>query len=286
MKKGKKIMKKEKENGIYSSKNALNNLTGKEWLPLTKSFWLQGGLGANNEHAQIEKQHPAPYSFKDIIKLILFFTKEGEIVLDPFNGVASTSKSCAVTKRKSVGIELTKKWIQLSHERLNQEVEDSTGQEIIQGDSRVILKRFSDECFDFIVTSPPYWGILNKKLDLKSNERVKIGLDKNYSNDKRDLGNISNYKEFLSELQLVFKECYRVLKNKKYAAIIVSDFRNNSSFIPYHIDIIKILEEINFKLLGITILAQNHKSLKPYGYPYAYVSNIHHQYILIFQKNA
>ena len=50
-------------------------------------------------------------------------------------------------------------------------------------------------------------------------------------------------------------------------------------------DVIKLMQELNFELKGIAILAQNHKSLKPYGYPYAYVQNIHHQYILIFRKN-
>ncbi|OIO61733.1 DNA methylase [Candidatus Woesearchaeota archaeon CG_4_10_14_0_2_um_filter_33_10] len=275
----------QQNNGTYHEGNSLNDLTGKEWLPLTKSFWMQTGLGANHEHAQIEKQHPAPYGFKDISKLILFFTKKGDVVLDPFSGVASTSKACALTGRKSVGIELTKKWVDLSKERLKKEVPNSKGQEIINGDSRIELKNFKDEYFDFMVTSPPYWQILNKKLDHKTKERVKNGLSKKYSENKDDLGNIIDYPEFLSELKNIFSECYRVLKNKKYTAVVVSDFRHKSDFIPYHIDVIKLMQELNFELKGITILAQNHKSLKPYGYPYAYVQNIHHQYILIFRKN-
>ena len=275
----------EESNGTYHEGNKLNNLTGKEWLPLTKSYWMQSGLGANHEHAKIEKEHPAPYGFKDISKLILFFTKKGDIVLDPFSGVASTSKACALNGRKSVGIELTKKWIDLSNERLKKEVPDSKGQKIVHGDSRKILKKYEDEYFDFIVTSPPYWQILNKKVDHKTKERVENGLAKKYSEDESDLGNIYDYKKFLKELQKIFKECYRVLKNKKYLAVVVSDFRHKSEFIPYHQDVVTIMKEINFKLNGITILAQNHKSLKPYGYPYAYVSNIHHQYILIFRKN-
>jgi hypothetical protein len=31
-------------------------------------------------------------------------------------------------------------------------------------------------------------------------------------------------------------------------------------------------------------LYQRHKRIFPYGYPYAYVPNIHHQYILILQN--
>ena len=37
-------------------------------------------------------------------------------------------------------------------------------------------------------------------------------------------------------------------------------------------------------LKGVTILIQDNKNLYPLGIPYAFVSNIHHQYVLIFQK--
>ena len=39
-------------------------------------------------------------------------------------------------------------------------------------------------------------------------------------------------------------------------------------------------------LQGVKVLLQNHKSLLPYGYPFSYVENIHHQYILIFKKQV
>jgi len=276
--------KKEKNDGNYHEKNVLNDLTGKEWIQLTKSVWMQKGLGNKHPHAKIEKMHPAPFSYQDVGKLISFFTKKNQIVLDPFSGVASTSKACAILKRKSVGIELTKKWVELSKERLKNEVGTSKNQEILQGDSREELNKFDESYFDFIVTSPPYWQILNKKTDLKTRTRVENGLDKKYSDDENDLGNIKSYDDFLIELQKVFSNCFRVLKDKKYMCIIVSDFRNNSRFTAYHSDVTRIMGDIGFHLKGISILVQNHKSLHPYGYPYAFVPNIHHQYILIFQK--
>jgi len=274
----------EDENGKYHPNNKLNNLTGKEWLILTKSVWHQKGLGRNHPHAKIEKLHPAPFSFQDVGKLIEFFTKKNDRILDPFNGVGSTSKACVLLGRKSTGIELTKKWVDLSIERLKKEVGTTRNQEILHGDSREVLKEMKNDKFDFIVTSPPYWRILNKKVDLKTKKRVENGLDKKYSDDEKDLGNIKSYEKFLNELKRIFRECNRVLKSEKYMSVIVSDFRHNSKFVPFHSDVIKIMESVNFKLKGITILVQNHKSLHPYGYPYAYVSNIHHQYILIFRK--
>ena len=62
--------------GTVDKRNNLNDLTGKDWLPETKSFFYQKGLGADSPEAQIEKLHPAPYSFQDIGHLIRFFTKK------------------------------------------------------------------------------------------------------------------------------------------------------------------------------------------------------------------
>lgn len=285
----------DEEKGIYDPRNKMNNLTGKEWLPETKSYWYQKGLGAKHPHAQIEKQHPAPFSFQDISRLIKLFTKVDDIVLDPFSGVGSTIKACALENRKGIGIELSSKWCSLSLDRLEIEVGSGTAENhtIINGDSRQVLKEMASDSVDFVVTSPPYWSILNKKADHKVKKgRVENNLATNYSEDKSDLGNVEEYHDFLDILiEDIFLECARVLKPTKYMALVVSDFRNKSEFISFHSDLIQRLNKSDLPdnneltLQGTKALLQNHKSLLPYGYPFAYVENIHHQYILIFRKN-
>lgn len=275
-------------------RNKLNDLTGKEWLPETKSFFFQKGLGANHPHAQIEKQHPAPYSFQDISKLVLFFTKQGQRVLDPFGGVGSTAKACALNGRVCTQIELSPRWHDLAIQRLETEVNEgeSLQHEFINADCREALREIESDTFDFMVTSPPYWAILNKKADHKvTKERVNNNLATNYSDDESDLGNIASYEDFLDILvKEVFLECGRIIKEGKYMCLVVSDFRNKSDFISFHSDLIqrlnktKVDEKHCLGLQGVKVLAQNHKSLLPYGYPFAYVENIHHQYILIFRK--
>jgi DNA modification methylase len=159
--------------------------------------------------------------------------------------------------------------------------------QILSGDSRVILGTFDSGSFDFVVTSPPYWRILTKARDHKSQrERVSKGLPTKYSEDSRDLGNAREYGEFLRELTKVFAECYRILKRGRYMAVIVSDFRHGSKFVSYHNDLAMTVQGVGFSLEGITVLVQDSKNLYPYGMPYAFVSNIHHQYILIFRKLA
>lgn len=280
-------------NGIVDPRNHLNDLTGKDWLPETKSFFYQKGLGANHPEAQIEKLHPAPYSFQDIMHLITFFTKKGMSVLEPFGGVGSTAKACEITGRICTSIELSERWHSLSIERLETEVGTGTSAKhnFINGDSCVELQKLETSSMDFMITSPPYWGILNKQDQKVIKNRVANNLETNYSDDDRDLGNVKSYEEFLSILvEEIFLQCARIIRSGKYMAIVVSDFRDKSDYISFHSDLICKLNNSEIpgggvlKLQGTKILIQNHKSLLPYGYPFAYVENIHHQYVLIFKK--
>jgi len=279
------------ENGqktIVDKRNVLNDLLGKEWIQETKSFFYQKGLGANSPEAKFEKLHPAPFSFTDVMKLIRFFTKRDEKVLDPFSGVGSTIKASLELNRSGYGIELSPEWHEITKERLLLESDFIIGDEqLICGDSRNLNQYYKKNFFDFIVTSPPYWNILDKK-DHKANERVLNGQATKYSEDDLDLGNISEYNEFLKELSKIFFKCYDVLKLGKYMCIVVSDFRHKSKFHAFHADLINQLtnEKLkkHFQLKGVKVLLQNAKKLYPYGYPFSYVENIHHQYVLVLQK--
>ena len=214
-------------------------------------------------------------------------------VLDPFGGVGSTAKACEINQRLCTSIELSTKWHDLAIERLEREVGVGSSKKhmFINGDSCEVLRHLDSESIDFVVTSPPYWGILNKQDQKVKINRVANNLETKYSESENDLGNIKDYNEFLNILvNNVFLDCARVLKSGKYIAIVVSDFRDKSEFISFHSDLICRLNNAQIsgggviKLQGTKILLQNHKSLLPYGYPFAYVENIHHQYVLIFKK--
>jgi len=269
-------------------RNQLNDLTATEWLPETVSVWVQKGLGASHADAQIERQHPAPFSFTDVARLIRFFTKRNAVVLDPFVGVGSTLKACALNERFGIGIELNPRYVRLTHERLLRELPDSIAsnhnQKVIQGDAREVLPQLLENSVDFVVTSPPYGNILHKEDHKARQERIANGLDTRYSDDPCDLGNIHDYRLFLGEVAKVLGGCSRVLKSKKYMAVIVSDYRHGSKYVMFHADLARSLEAYNFQLRGITVLYQRHKRVFPYGYPFSFVPNIHHQLILIMQN--
>jgi DNA modification methylase len=278
------------ENGSVRVKpvNRLNDLSAKEWIPETVSVWIQRGLGQGHAHAQIERLHPAPFSFQDVARLVRFFTKSGELVLDPFVGVGSTLKAAAVEGRRGIGIELSEKYVQLARRRLKEELNGESGtchdQRVIQGDAREVIQTLPAESVKLVVTSPPYWNILHKRDHKANQERVAHGLDTRYSDDPADLGNIQNYPEFLTAVADTLALSHVVLVKGGHLCVIVGDFRHKSKYFMFHADIARELESRGFALKGIKVLYQRHKRVFPYGFPYCYVPNLHHQYIVILER--
>ena len=280
--------------GTKSSKraapiNRLNNLTAKEWIPETVSVWMQRGLGKDHEHAQIERQHPAPFSYQDVARLIRFFTKSGETVLDPFVGVGSTLKAAALEGRKGIGIELNKKYADLARLRLKTELTNGhaalrNDQKVIRGDARKVIPKLPANSVKLVVTSPPYWTILHKKDHKARQERVAHGLDTQYSSDATDLGNIESYPAFLDAVADTLALTRVCLVDGGHLCIVVGDFRQKSKYFMFHSDIAQKMEERGFTLQGLTVLYQRHKRVFPYGFPYSYVPNLHHQYVVILAK--
>jgi len=106
----------------------------------------------------IGKQHPAPFSYNDIEKLISLFTKKNMTVLDPMAGVASTLIACGHLKRKGIDIDLNKDYVSLAKKRLKKF--DVTGQKLIVGNALKKIKTL--EKIDYCVTSSPYHNILRQ----------------------------------------------------------------------------------------------------------------------------
>ena len=268
--------------------NHFNDLTAKEWIPETVSVWVQRGLGKDHEHAQIEKQHPATFSFQDVARLIRFFTKSGETVLDPFVGVGSTLKAAAVEGRKGIGIELSSKYVKLARTRLKSELNGDPkicrDQKIIRGDARIQIPKLAANSVRLVVTSPPYWNILHKQDHKVRQDRLAHGLDTQYSSDAADFGNIETYPAFLKTIADTLALTHTCLAEGGHLCIVVGDFRQKSNYFMLHADIAHGMEVRGFTLKGITVLYQRNKRVFPYGFPYAYVPNLHHQYIVILQK--
>lgn len=264
-------------------RNKLNNLNGKDWIKSTKSYWISEKCVDD----KIALKHPAPFMVKDIIKLVSFFTKKKQIVLDPFNGTGTTLLACCRTGRKGIGIDLNKNYNDLAKKRLKNQP-NYKDQKIIFGNSLNKIKDIEGE-INYCVTSPPYHNILRNKgngiREVKDNYRkgARTGVEY-YSENKNDLGNQKSYQNFLDLFEKIMSEVFLKLKNRSYTSIIISDFTVNKKEKNVQGDVVNLMQNIGFDFVGTTVLLQETKPLYPFGYPYSYVINHHHQNIINFRK--
>ncbi len=269
------------EDGAYDLSNPLNELTGKEWIKFSCSWFifnaLQKDLKEEREISSNTQDHPATYSPTMIEDFVKFFTKKGENVLDPFCGIGSTLVACKRTGRIGYGIELNKKYYDLSLKR-TPEFKKSIFNENAENIKKLDLPKMA-----FSISSPPYWNVLNRSTKDFRTKRTKNGFDVNYSEHEEDLGNVDNYEVFLERVAKIYFDIYDLLKNGSYLVVIVKNVKKEGTMYPLAWDLARILSK-KYVLKDEKIWIQDKVGLAPYGYPAAWASNILHHYCLIFQK--
>ncbi|NVM17958.1 MAG: hypothetical protein HWN80_09595 [Candidatus Lokiarchaeota archaeon] len=224
--------------------------------------------------------------------LIKTFTKEGDYVLDPFCGVGGTLIGCHLSNRNGIGIEINKDWIDIYLSICD--LESLKPQEIIQGDSREILKNFiagKRKKFDFILTDVPYWKMdtvekskgTYKKVGEESmgvySEKSKLSRFSSDSNHKE-----KSKKEWELLINDVFRDCFKILKSGSYCAVFIGNMYNKGQYHLLNADIARILSQIGFILKGEIIWYDVNKKLHLYGINYSWIPSIVHQFIMIFRK--
>src|SRR4249919_4074774 len=91
--------------------NTLNELPGEEWLYFTKSL-LSTAYPTELGH-RARRAHGANKPPRLMARLIEFFSRSGELVLDPFAGVGGTLLGAAIARgpRRAIGMELDSRWV-------------------------------------------------------------------------------------------------------------------------------------------------------------------------------
>lgn len=275
------------EHEEISIRNTLNELTGAEWLYFTKSI-ISTAYPSEYGH-KLRKAHGANKPPQLMSQLIEFFTKPAGLVLDPFAGVGGTLIGASICKkpRQALGIEINQKWVDI-YQRIVAESDDKLlSQTMIQGDCLHVMQTLDVGTFDFIATDPPYNIHLEKTMansryaETYTNRRTDYDMR---SDDPADLANLACYDDYLDAMERVFAACYSLLKPQKYMAIIVRDAYQHGEYIFTHVDLARRAKLHGFIPKGEIIWYQAGTRLRPYGYPFAYIPNIAHQYIVVLQK--
>ena len=153
-----------------------------------------------------------------------------------------------------------------------------TCHKIIIGDSR-LMDEVGDESVHLAVTSPPYWQL------------------KDYGNGNQ-IGFDHSYEDYINNLNLVWKECYRVLHKGCRLCINIGDqfarsvYYGRYKVIPIRTEIIKFCETLGFDYMGSIIWQKvttcnttgGATIMGSYPYPRNGIVKIDYEFILLFKK--
>ena len=267
-------------------KNKLNDLSGSEWIFFLNSVEVThySTKGTDGFAHYLRGKHPSPKPPQLMKKFVDFFTKEGQIVFDPFMGVGGTLIACSLSNRKGIGVDLSKQYTEL-YKKVCKEL-GIVEQTAITGNSLELDKLLPKNTkFDFILTDPPYGEMLSKKRTGQKQKKTGIAVATPFTNHKTDLGNMER-EHFLESLKDVIAKSAKYLKPKGYIAIFVKDLQpNGNGHNMLHCYITsKLLEIPDISFRGYKIWYDATQKLYPFGYPHAFVANQFHQFIMIFRK--
>lgn len=290
--------------------NELNELPGEEWLYFTKSVWTTAypsELGHGRRRAHGANKPP-----RLMARLIEFFTRTGELVLDPFAGVGGTLLGAAISRgpRRALGIELDPRWagvFEATLAELRAERDgagplladlgsadpggergfDPSGLELRLGDTRRILPTLPPDSVDFVATDPPYNVQLpmtmagGRLAEAHANRRTDYAM---VSDLPGDLANLPGYDDYLDAMGEVLEEVRRVLRPGRYATLIVRDAYQDGRYLFTAADLARRAAAAGLVPKGDIAWYQAGTRLRPYGYPRSFVPNIAHQHILVLRR--
>jgi len=155
-----------------------------------------------------------------------------------------------------------------------------TNHRIINGDSRQ-MNLITNESVHLVITSPPYWQL------------------KDYGTNKQ-IGYHENYESYINNLNLVWKECFRVLHPGCRFCINIGDqfarsvYYGRYKVIPIRTEIIKFCETAGFDYMGAIIWQKVTTTnttggatiMGSFPYPRNGILKIDYEFILIFKKQG
>lgn len=208
----------------------------------------------------------SPYIPRNII---LRYSQESDLLLDQFAGGGTTLVEAKLLNRNIIGVDINASAIKRCFAKTNFPDEIGHGKVYIkQGDARN-LSFIKDESIDLVCTHPPYANIIN------------------YS--EGTAGDLSLLKpdDFISEMKLVARECFRVLKKNKFCAILIGDTRAKGFINPLGFSVMDLFIDTGFHLKEIVIKEQHNCRATGYWKTNSIKYNfllIAHEYLYIFKK--
>lgn len=205
------------------------------------SLWIipereKGGKHKNVYHGNFIPQIPN--------QLIRRYTNIGETVLELFSGSGTTLFECESLQRDYLGFDINEHIIEYVNEKMqnctsiNYSINNVDVTNVVELSSSIEewFKNQGKQYVDFMIAHPPYLDIVK------------------FTDDNRDLSNITNIEVFIEKLTDAITIGFRYLKKNGYFAIVAGDIYKNSEVIPLAFMIMNAVKQnLKVKVKGIVV---------------------------------
>lgn len=205
------------------------------------SLWIiperaKGGKHKNVYHGNFVPQIPN--------QLIRRYTRTDDIVLELFSGSGTTLFECESLQRNYLGFDINEQIIEYVNEKMqgcttiNYAIKnvDVTNSAEFSMSIENWLKLQNRESVDFMIAHPPYLDIVK------------------FTNDSRDLSNITDVHLFLDKLTIAISTGFKYLKKNGYFAIVTGDIYKKSEVIPLAFMIMNAIRQtLKVKMKGVIV---------------------------------
>ena len=205
------------------------------------SLWFiperaKGGKHKNVYHGNFVPQIPN--------QLIRRYTNVGETVLELFSGSGTTLFECENLRRDYVGFDVNEQIIDYVNEKMQdcttinfaiKNIDVTNSIEFSTGIEEWLLQHNKTQV-DFMIAHPPYLDIVK------------------FTNDSRDLSNISDVDLFIDKLTNAITTSVKFLKKNGYFAVVAGDIYKKSEVIPLAFKIMDAIKQnLKVKMKGIIV---------------------------------
>lgn len=245
---------------------------------LTDDLWLfdqrdKSGKHKNMYHGNFIPQIP--------YQLISRYTRENEVVLDPFFGSGTTLFECEKLGRKFIGLDINPQMFEYVNSQMYSSKKDffslnlcDNTSEISKNNIQNSLKFLGEKSISLAIFHPPYHDIVK------------------FTQNENDLSNCKSVDEFLSKFQESIGNSLEFLAKNRYFAVVIGDIYKNSEVVPLSFLCMTMIKS-NFKTRLKGIIVKNiegnrgklgaggiwrYRALKSDYYIFK------HEYIFVFKK--
>ena len=225
----------------------INDLDLRQWRDypeiLTDSLWTfperdRSGAHLADYHGNFIPQIPH--------QALLRYSKNGDVVLDPFLGSGTTLIECRRLGRHGIGIELNREVARAARQRIAEEPSpDSVSTSVLVGDSSDLertsrkierqLRRLGRTEVQLALLHPPYHSIIR------------------FSDHPADLSTCADPQAFLERFGRVVDLTSRFLAPNRYLVLVIGDYYEKGTWTPLGFQCMQAVLERGYRLKSIVV---------------------------------